>query len=219
MAELRILVVDDHPIVRKGLVDLFDDQPDMVVVGKAATIEEATAVLGSAEPDVAVVDLILGQQDGMALVSTITKLRARTRVLVLSTHDERLYAHRALKAGATGYIMKDAGVDALLAAVRSVAVGKVYVSERVAERIVDSMAGARSARSGMDGLTDRELQVFRLLGQGKGTREIAGELGFSIKTAETHIAHLKEKLGASNTRELLRLAIGWAERGGSSGPT
>ncbi len=215
MRDIRVLIVDDHPVVRTGLSAICGDESDLVVVGEAATIAAATALVSSKKPDVAIVDLFLGDEDGMQLVSTLAKASSPTRTLVLSGHDEWLYAERALKAGAGGYIMKDEAADVLCKAVRRVAAGKVYVSSAASERIVEKMAITIDAdRSPFDRLSDRERHVFALLGRGRTTREIAETLHLSIKTVETHCAHLKEKLGARNGRELFRMAVGWSARDG-----
>lgn len=216
MHKIQILIVDDHPIVRRGLADLFRDEPDMNVVGEAATSPDAMAIAAKTNPDVAIVDLILGDEDGMNLVSELSKSYPKTRTLVLSSQDEWLYAERALKAGAAGYVMKDTGADALLQAIRRVASGKTYVSAAAAERIVEA-AGSSSERSAFDRLTNRERHVFALLGRGLSTREIAETMNISHKTIETHLAHLKDKLGALNGRELMRMAVMWSERTGPTG--
>lgn len=211
---VRILVVDDHPIVRKGLVDLFNGAPGLAVTGEAGTIADSLAAVSSAQPHVAVVDLSLGTENGLDLVAELAQRHAGVRVLVLSGHDEQLYADRALKAGALGYIMKDQDPGELIAAVRRVASGKSYVSPDTAERILSTLGPSRRAQDGrsvVDRLSDRERHVLTLIGKGLGTREIAQQLDLSVKTIESHYAHLKEKLGARNGRELLRLAVGWAD--------
>lgn len=210
---IRILLVDDHPIVRKGLVDLFDEQTDLTVCGQAATVAEAVAAAAKEPPDVAVVDLTLGQESGLDVLSLLSASHPATRVLVLSGHDEKLYAERALKAGALGYVMKDQAASELLAAVRRVAAGKPHVSADTAERILSTLGaprrGTADSRSPLERLSDREHHVLMLLGQGLATSEIAGKLAISVKTVESHFAHLKEKLGARNGRELVRLAVSW----------
>lgn len=211
---VRVLVVDDHPIVRKGLVDLFNEAPGLSVIGEAGTIAEGLAAVVAGQPHVAVIDLSLGTESGLDLVALLAEHHAAVRVLVLSGHDEQLYADRALKAGALGYIMKDRGPTELIAAVRRVATGKSYVSPDTAERILSTLGASRRAqdsRSAVDRLSDRERHVLTLIGKGLGTREIAQQLDLSVKTVESHYAHLKEKLGARNGRELLRLAVGWAD--------
>ncbi len=208
---IRILVVDDHPIVRRGLVDLLAEAPDMVVCGQAGTVADAAKVAAATHPDVAVVDLTLGTESGLDLVALLAAAAPAVRVLILSAHDESLYAERALKAGALGYVMKDRPATDLLAAVRTVAHGKPCVSADTAERILSTMGSPRrrplEGRSPFERLSDREQHVLMLLGQGRSTREIAALLTVSIKTVESHLAHLKEKLGARSGREPTRLAV------------
>jgi DNA-binding NarL/FixJ family response regulator len=210
---VRLLIVDDHPIVRMGLNDLFTATPGMAVVGQAATVDEAMLLAAALAPDVAIVDLILGTEDGLGLVTMLAKRVPAMRILVLSSHDERLYAARALCAGARGYIMKDQPADELLKAVRHVAAGRPYVSAASLDHVLSGMRPQHAEEaSPLDRLSNRERHVFALLGRGLATREIAEELNVSVKTVETHCAHLKEKLGARSGRELIRLAFGWADR-------
>jgi DNA-binding NarL/FixJ family response regulator len=206
----RIVVVDDHPIVRKGLVDLIGEQRDMVVCGQAGTIADALAAVVAGQPDVVMIDLTLGSESGLDLVASLAKSHPTVRMLVLSGHDERLYAERALKAGALGYIMKDESASELLAAVRRVAEGKPYVSAETAERIISTLSTSRRTtdeRSPLNRLSDRERHVLTLVGRGLATGEIARQLQLSVKTVESHYAHLKQKLGARNSRELTRVAV------------
>jgi DNA-binding NarL/FixJ family response regulator len=214
LRSLRVLVVDDHPIVRKGLVDLFNEAPDLSVCADTGTIAESLAALAACQAHVAVIDLSLGHESGLDLVSAVTRSFPDVRVLVLSGHDEDLYAERALKAGALGYIMKDRSPADLITAVRRVAAGKPYVSPRAAERILSTLGSSRRSRetaSPLGRLSNREHHVLTLIGKGLGTREIAEQLTVSVKTVESHIAHLKEKLGARNGRDLMRLAVSWSD--------
>jgi DNA-binding NarL/FixJ family response regulator len=211
---VRILVVDDHPIMRKGLVDCFNGAPGLTVCGEGGTVADGLAAASSGQPHVAVIDLSLGTENGLDLVAALAARHPGVRVLVLSGHEEQLYADRALKAGALGYIMKDQAPTELIAAVRRVASGKSYVSPDTADRILSMLGSSRrtnDARMPVDRLSDRERHVLTLLGKGLGTREIAEQLKLSVKTIESHYAHLKEKLGARNGRELMRLAVGWAD--------
>lgn len=213
---LRILIVDDHPIVREGLRHLINDEADMRVCGEAGTAARALALLPVMQPDVAVVDLSLGLDDGLELVRTIAAQpdAVRVRVLVLSMHDEMLYAERALRAGARGYIMKRGAMPDLLTAIRRVAAGRTYVSAEIAERLVDRVARPGSPPASADPLellSDRERQVFELIGRGLATREIAEQLSVSVKTIETHQSRIKQKLGLRTGRELMRRAVAWAE--------
>lgn len=211
--EIRVVVVDDHPLFRKGLVDAVQEEPGIQVCGEASTIASALAVVAAQAPDVAIVDLSLGDESGLDLIAALVKTHPDVRLLVLSGHDERVHADRALKAGALGYVMKDKAATELLAAIRRVAAGKSYVSAETAERILTTLGGSRrpAAQSPLDRLSDRERQVLTLMGRGVGTREIAAELALSVKTIESHYAHIKEKLGIQNARELMRVAVTWAE--------
>lgn len=211
---IRILVVDDHPIVRRGLVDLFNDTDGLQVSGEASTTKEALNAVEASRPDVAVIDLSLGTENGLDLVTALAPSEPPIRLLVLSGHDEQLYADRALRAGALGYIMKDRPATELIAAVRRVASGKSYVSEETADRILATLGSghrAKDERSPLERLSDRERHVLSLIGRGMTTREIAEELKLSVKTVESHYAHLKEKTGARNARDLTRLAVSWTE--------
>lgn len=213
---LRILVVDDHPIVRKGLVDLFDGTPGLSVCANTGTVAESLEALSTCQPHVAVIDLSLGKESGLDVVTAAAERHPNVRVLVLSGHDEDLYANRALTAGALGYIMKDQPPAELIAAVRRVAMGKPYVSPSAAERILSTLGASRRTHetaTPLDRLSNREQQVLTLIGKGLATKEIAEQLEISVKTVESHYAHLKEKLGARNGRELMRLAVGWTDDG------
>ncbi len=212
---LRIVIVDDHPVVRRGLADILSDAPDITVCGQAATLAEAVSSIRTTSPDVALVDLSLGQESGLDLVAALKNSESPTRVLVMSAHDERLHADRALKAGALGYIMKNAEPAELLNAVRRVGSGQPYVSSDAADRILSRLGSTanRAEQGPLERLSNRERQVFALVGQGLATREIAASLGVSIKTIESHYARLKEKLGARSGRELSRMAAVWTEEG------
>lgn len=213
---VRVVVVDDHPIVRKGLIDLIDEEPGLEVCGDAATTAKALEVVGRTRPHVAIVDLSLGTESGLDLVVALRDLHPGVHVLVLSGHDERLYADRALRAGALGYIMKDRTASDLLTAIRRVGAARTYVSEETADRILSTLGTRAHAgdRAPLDRLSDRERHVLSLVGRGLSTREIALQLQLSVKTVESHFAHIKEKLGLRNGRELTRLAVTWAEGAG-----
>jgi DNA-binding NarL/FixJ family response regulator len=209
----RVFVVDDHPIVRQGLALLVNSQPDLEVCGEADDAQTALGTLDAARPDVLVVDISLNGPDGLELVKAV---RARTEtlpVLVLSVHDESLYAERALRAGANGYIMKQEATDRVLTALRRTLNGEVYLSNRAASRMVQQYVqgpgGGRVRRPALAALSDRELEVFRLIGEGHSTRQIANDLRLSVKTVETHQAHIKEKLSLRTARELMQHAIEW----------
>lgn len=211
--EVRVLIVDDHPVFRRGLSDILATEPGIEVCGEAESVDTARQAIAAKSPDVAVVDLALGDEDGLDLVSTVARSHPDVRVLVLSGHDERLHAGRALKAGALGYVMKDATIGQMIDAIRRVASGKPFVSPDIAERILSGLGGSRhrSDQSPLERLTDRERRVLTLMGRGIATREIAAQLRLSVKTVESHYAHIKEKLGARNGRELMRVAVRWAD--------
>lgn len=208
---LKILIVDDHPIVRQGLVNLIGGAPDMAVSGQCESAAEAMTYLAAERADVAIIDLSLGSTNGLDLIKMIVNAHPGVPMLVLSMHDETLYAERALRAGATGYVMKHEATRELLNAIRHVAQGSVYVSAKVSERMMAGMVGRGAPRTGIAQLTDRERHVLELVGRGFNAREIAGQLGVSIKTIESHQLHLKDKLGLRTGRDLLRFAVGWVE--------
>ncbi len=211
----RILVVDDHPIVRQGLSQLINQEADLTVCGQA---EEATAALEAMttlRPDFVIVDISLNGPDGLDLLKTIRAQDQAMPVLILSMHDEALYAERALRAGANGYIMKQEATDNVLVAIRQIVHGEIYVSDRVAKRMLLQFVSHTNLpkRSPIDGLSDRELEVFRLIGRGHATRQIAEELHLSVKTVETYQAHLKDKLSLKSGRELVQHAVRWVASG------
>jgi DNA-binding NarL/FixJ family response regulator len=213
--KIRVLVVDDHPIVRQGLSQLINQEPDLIVCGQAEDARTALDAINPSQPDILIVDVSLDGPDGIELLKTIRAKDARLPVLILSMHDESLYAERALRAGANGYIMKQEATERVLVAIRQILGGEVYVSERMAKKMVQQFIGGSgvSQRSFIDQLTDRELEVFRLIGQGHGTRQIAEELHLSVKTVESYYAHIKEKLFLKNGRELVQHAVQWIESG------
>ena len=209
---LRIVIVDDHPIVRKGLTELINHEPDMTVCGESDTSAGGLDRIRADRPDVAIVDLSLGRESGLQLVKMLDASLPDVRVLILSMHDETLHAERAFAAGARGYIMKQEAMQNLIAAIRCVASGKTYVSTQMSERIVARVTGrggVRDAPAPLERLSDREREVFALIGRGLGTRDIADQLNLSVKTIETHQARIKEKLGFANARELTRAAVSW----------
>ncbi len=208
----RILVVDDHPIVRQGLALLINREPDLLVCGEAEDAMGAMHVLASSKPDVLIVDLSLNGPDGIDLLKNIRVAHPTLPVLILSMHDELIYAERALRAGANGYIMKQVATEKVLVAVRRILTGEIYVSDRIANRMLKHyITGAGTLRnSSIADLSDRELEVFRLIGEGHGTRQIAEALHLSVKTVESYQAHIKEKLSLRSARELMQHAIRWA---------
>jgi DNA-binding NarL/FixJ family response regulator len=208
----RILVVDDHPIVRQGLALLLNREPDLVVCGEAEEASGAMHVLASARPDVLIVDISLNGPDGLDLLKNIRTTHPTLPVLILSMHDESVYAERALRAGANGYIMKQEATDTVLVALRRILAGEIYVSDHIANKLLKHyITGSGTLRnSSISDLSDRELEVFRLIGEGHGTRQIAEELHLSVKTVESYQAHIKEKLSLRSARELMQRAIQWS---------
>jgi DNA-binding NarL/FixJ family response regulator len=211
-ARRRILVIDDHPLLRKGLSALINQELDLFVSAEAPDGDQALALLATGKFDMATVDISLPGADGIELVKTIKQRFSELPVLVLSMHDEVLFAERALRAGARGFIMKQEAADCILCAIRRVLDGQIYVSERIATRMLKKLVGGdnESGPSSLDCLSDRELTIFRLIGKGYGTRQIAEELHLSIKTVESHRAHIKEKLEISSGTELVRCACVWS---------
>jgi DNA-binding NarL/FixJ family response regulator len=205
-------VVDDHPIVRQGLTMLIDREPDLVVCGHAEEAASAAQAISSLRPDVMVLDISLGGPDGLDLLKQIRATNDTLPILILSMHDESIYAERALRAGANGYIMKQEATELVLTAIRRLLVGGVYVPEKIASRMLKqySRSSAIGAAPPLANLTDRELEVFRLIGEGSSTRQIADTLHLSVKTVESYQSHIKEKLSLRNARELQHHAIEYA---------
>jgi|SRR5579863_2152866 DNA-binding NarL/FixJ family response regulator len=205
----KIFIVDDHPVVRQGLALLINREPDLVVCGDAEEANAALQKIASLKPDVVLVDISLNGPDGLDLLKNIRMRDQNLPVLILSMLDELLYAERALRAGASGYIMKQEATEQVLVAIRRILGGEIYLSNRMADKILHHFAGgaSASARSPVADLTDRELEVFRLIGDGRSTRQIAEELHISVKTVESYQAHIKEKLALKNSRELVQRAI------------
>jgi len=212
----RVLVVDDHPIVREGLAQLINREPDLAVCGDAEEMHTALQTIDALKPDILIVDISLNGPDGLDLLKTIRARDPRLPVLILSMHDESIYAERALRAGANGYLMKQEGTDRVLIALRRILDREIYVSDRIASIMLRHFVGGGTSttisRSPFDDLSDRELEVLRLIGEGRSTRQIAEDLHLSVKTVETYQGHLKDKLGLKNSRELLQYAIQLAMR-------
>lgn len=207
----RVFVVDDHPIVRQGLALLINGEQDLVVCGEAEEAQPALQAIAAAKPDVLIVDISLNGPDGLELLKNIRSLWPALPVLVLSMHDETTYAERALRARANGYIMKQEATEKVLVALRRILNGEVYLSDRMANKVLQQYVGGPSSveHSRIADLTDRELEVFRLIGEGNGTRQIAEKLCLSVKTVESYQAHIKEKLLLRTGRELVQQAIQW----------
>jgi DNA-binding NarL/FixJ family response regulator len=212
-----ILIVDDHPMMRDGLRQLIANEADLEVVGEADDVNEALLEAEILKPDIAVVDITLRSGNGLDLIKDLQIRSPKTAVLVLSMHDESLYAERVLKAGGRGYIMKQEGGKKIIEGIRQVAGGHTYVSPAVSARILDSFSGrARQEQAGVEQLTDREFEVFQLIGQGLSTKEMAEKLRVSVKTIEVHRVNIKEKLNTPTAPDLIRYAVRWQESQGKS---
>ncbi len=210
-AKRRVFLVDDHPLVREWLTTLIDQREDLEVCGEAESAPEALAAIERLHPDAAVIDLTIESGSGIDLIKDLRRCCPKVAIVVLTMHDESLYAERALRAGARGYVMKRETTKKIIAAIRSVIEGKLYVSDEfkhsVAEKLFDNSAGG----SVVSQLSDRELEVFRMLGEGVETRRISVLLGLSMKTVQAYCARIKEKLNLTNATELLREAVRWRE--------
>jgi DNA-binding NarL/FixJ family response regulator len=211
-AKRKIFLVDDHAIVRQGLALLINREPDLVVCGDAEDAGVTLEKIAELKPDLAVLDISLRGPDGLDLLKTIRTRDTVLPILILSMMDELQYAERSLRAGANGYIMKQQATEQVLVAIRRILGGEIYVSERMANKMLHLFVGGTPAErsSPVADLTDRELEVFRLIGEGHGTRQIAEELHISVKTVESYQAHIKEKLLLKNGRELVQRAIQWS---------
>jgi len=213
----RILIVDDHPLMRKGLALAIDAEPDLSVVAQAEDAEQALEAIEESNPDLAIVDISLPGMSGLELLKHMQALKPELRVLVVSRHDEALYAERAIRAGARGYVMKLEAADVIVKAIRRVMNGGIYVSDDINERLLLGIARGRDslAKSPLEVLSDRELEVFELTGRGRSTREIAEKLHLSIKTVESYRARIKDKLNLTNAAELMQHAVNWVEGEGA----
>jgi DNA-binding NarL/FixJ family response regulator len=209
-----ILIVDDHPIVRQGLIQLIEQECDLQVCGEASDVREARAALGRMKPDVVILDLSLRDSDGLELIKDIRSKHGQLPILVLSMHDESIYAERLLSSGANGYIMKQAAGEQLIVALRRVLAGGVYVSERIGAGMIERFAVARrkQAMDPIERLSNREVQVLNLIGRGRTTREIASDLSLSIKTIESHRQRIKKKLSLDSSPRLVQFAVNWYAR-------
>ena len=202
----RILIVDDHPLVRTGFAQLIGDCPDLEVCGEAADMAEALRLIDSDCPDLAIIDLSLAGGSGLDLIERIKSRNLDILMLVASMHDETLYAERVL---ARGYINKQEAQESIIRAIRQVLAGKVYVSEAMTERLLSGLVDVRDEKRDIERLSNRELQVFELIGEGVPVSQIASQLNLSIKTIETHQANIKKKLGLGSAHELNQRAIRW----------
>lgn len=209
----KILIVDDHPIMRRGLAELIDLENDLVVCGEAEGIQTALEMIKLHKPHVALVDLSLKDESGLELIKDIKTRFPEVMILVLSMHDEAFYAERVLRAGAKGYIMKHQATSQVLVAIRRILGGEVYLSDVMSSKILRNFSGEKNKKSGssVDQLSDRELEVFRLIGSGLGTRQIAERFSRSVKTVETYREHIKLKLDLKDSSELTQTAIQWMQ--------
>jgi DNA-binding NarL/FixJ family response regulator len=206
----RVLLVDDHPIVRQGLALLIDREADLSVCGEAEGSHSAFLAISTLRPDIVVLDISLSGPDGLDVLKEIRTKTTNLPVLILTMHDESIYAERAMRAGANGYIMKQEATEKVLVAIRRILQGEVYLSDRLTNSMLRQYArGTTPQSSPLLNLSDRELEVFRLIGKGHGTRQIADDLHVSVKTIESYQAHIKEKLALRNSRELVQHAIEW----------
>jgi DNA-binding NarL/FixJ family response regulator len=207
----KIFIVDDHPVVRQGLNQLIAHDPDLVVCGEADNTSAALQAIALEVPDILILDLSLHDEDGFGLIDTIRRDYPGIMVLVLTLHDETFHAERALRAGAFGYLTKQEASEKVLAAIRSLLSGQMYVSERISPGLVERLLGGATLQSDsiMDRLSDRECQVFEMIGHGKSVQEIADELDLSVKTIETYRGQILKKLFLKNSLELTRYAVRW----------
>jgi DNA-binding NarL/FixJ family response regulator len=213
-AKSRILVVDDHPVVRQGLLHFINQQEDLVGCGEASNSAEALRAIALCHPDLAIVDVRLKNEDGLELIKQLKAGFPELRILMLSQYDLPLYAERALRAGALGFVIKAQAADEILTAIRSVLAGDIYLPQALARLLLHQLIGAapNANRPSVENLTDRELHVLRLLGAGRSTREIAVALELSFKTVETHRENIKHKLGLQGANQLIHFATEWARQ-------
>jgi DNA-binding NarL/FixJ family response regulator len=211
-AKKRIFIVDDHPMMRDGLAQLIGKEADLAVCGEAEDAADALKQIEKLAPDLAIVDITLRSGNGLELIKDLRIRAPQTDVLVISMHDESLYAERVLRAGGRGYVMKQEGGKKLMEAIRQVLSGQTYISPKISARIVDAFSGRRSGNvSPVETLTDREFEVFQLIGAGLSTREIGTRLNVSAKTVEVHRVNIKQKLNLGTAPELIRFAVRWVE--------
>lgn len=211
-AKRQVLIVDDHPIFRNGIIQLINHEPDLRVCGEICSASQALGAVDELKPDIVVLDLSIQGTNGIELMKSIRALHPSLPALMVSMHDESIYAERALRAGARGYVMKAAPSEKVIEAIRRVLNGGIYLSEAIGGRLLDTFLNGRSTNAGsstVEQLSDREIEVFRAVGEGRGTREIARTLFLSVKTVETHRAHIKEKLQLKTAPELVRAAVEW----------
>ena len=214
---IRILIVDDHPIVREGLAARIARQPELSVCGEAEDVADAMELVKSQRPDLVIVDLSLKSGQGIDLIKRIKAKAPETKMIVSSMYDESLYAERALRAGAMGYINKQEMSEKMIDGIRQVLEGKIYLSPQMTERLLQRAVGAapQLIQSPIESLSDRELEIFKMIGKGMTTRQIANDLHLSMKTVETHRENIKSKLDVANSAELSRAAVQWVMENGA----
>lgn len=213
--ECSVIIIDDHPLFSRGLAQLIETQNDFKVAGMAKNRNEALELLQRTSPNLTILDLNLGQEDGLELIKDILSFNPQIKILVLSMHNERFYAERALKAGAKGYIMKQEAESQVINAIKTVTQGEIYLSENEKKRIKELLQGDSENSDNfttISTLSDRQLQIFSLIGKGLGTVEIAKRLNLSIKTIDTHKENIKAKLHCSSSAELRQMAINWTSK-------
>ena len=212
----KILIVDDHPVLREGIVHVLEGEDDLTVCGEAGSAEEALSLVGSTKPDLVLTDLGLPGKSGLELIKDLQALDSEIPVLVMSMHDELIYAERVLRAGGRGYVMKEAGSDLIVDAIRSVLDGRAFASQAVANHFLDALSstpGSRKSNFPLGRLTDRELEVFERIGHGENTKKVAEALNISPRTIDAHRAHIREKLGFEDSTQLALYAVRWVESG------
>ncbi|WP_340106080.1 response regulator transcription factor [Rhodohalobacter sp. 8-1] len=211
-AKKKIFIVDDHPLMRKGMAMTLDNSVEFTVCGQSESAEEALSEIPSIKPDACVVDISLPGMNGIELVKNLLAQMPDLKILVVSRHDEELYAERAIRAGAKGYVMKLEAGDVLVSAVRQVMNGGIYLSDKIGSQLIMKIASGQSAGDNpLEILSDRELEVFELTGKGESTKEIAQRLHVSVKTIDTYRARIKEKMHLKTANELMRRAVQWVE--------
>lgn len=217
--KISVFIVDDHPLVRQGLTQVIGAESDMHVCGEAEDAAKALHLVQTKNPDLVIVDISLRGNNGLELIKNIKALQHDLPILVFSMHDETIYAQRALRAGARAYVMKQESADKIVTAIRRIMGGDIYVSNRVADQVLHQLVngGGDPTGSPIDRLSDRELEVIQLIGRGLSTREIASSLNLSVKTIESHRAHIKEKLNLRNATELVQFSVQWVEQENARG--
>ncbi len=210
----RVLIIDDHVMVREGVAEIIEHAEDLCVCGTASTANEGLELLDKLKPDLVLVDITLPGKNGIEFIKDARAMHPELRILVMSMHDESLYADRVLRAGGRGYIRKQEGGDKLIEAMRRVLGGDIAVSEKITGRLLEKFSGRKTMDSPLEGLSDRELEVFQLIGQGKTMKQIADELHLSPKTIEVHRSRIREKLHVTSAAELVAYAARWSETQG-----